>query len=70
MIYEVAGMPLINPDVIRVVVNSEKTFLISVIPPTNSVEQAKQSKKALLEAKGKRTRDFYRSLRIDEGDDQ
>ena len=68
LIYDVAGMPLVNPDVVRVVVNEEKDFVISVIPPTNGVERAKQSKKDAAEAKGKRRREFYRSLRI-EGDD-
>jgi hypothetical protein len=69
LIYDVSEVPG-YPDVVRVVVNGEKDFVISVIPPMNGADRAKQAKKESAEAKGKRTREFYRSLRIEGIDDE
>jgi hypothetical protein len=65
LIYEVTEASTLYPGMVRVVVNAEKTFVISVVPLISNAERGK----ALLEAKGKRTRDFYRGLRIDEEGD-
>jgi hypothetical protein len=68
LIYDVSGV-LGYPGKVRVIVNAEKTCVISVIPAVSDQDRVKQSKKEAAEAKGKRTREFYRSLRIEDDDE-
>jgi hypothetical protein len=68
LIYDVWTDTPAYAGTVRMVVDETKTFVVSVVPTISKAEEAKRSKRADAEARGRRTREFYRSLRIEDDD--
>jgi hypothetical protein len=62
LIYDVPTETHFYRGTLRLVVDANKTFVVSVVPAISSRELVKQR----ADAEGKRKRDFYRSLRRDD----
>jgi hypothetical protein len=67
-VYDVQTNTPAYTGTVRLVVDSTKSFVISVVPPIDKFEVTKRWKKEKAEAKGQRKREFHRSLRMENDD--